>query len=121
MSSKITLRFDLGEERRIGHGKIALLEAIGATGSISAAGRQYGMSYRRAWLLVEELNGMFDEPVVATRNGGRNGGGAELTPRGQRLVRVYREAEAMVAQQARSSLREVERWLAEPAAEAPTA
>ncbi|WP_061978975.1 MULTISPECIES: winged helix-turn-helix domain-containing protein [unclassified Aureimonas] len=119
MTSRITLRFDLGSQGRIGHGKIALLEAIGTTGSISAAGREYGMSYRRAWLLVEEMNGMFDQPVVETRNGGLKGGGAELTARGQHLVRVYRETEELVAKQARSSLRELERWLA-PATDAET-
>ena len=74
-------------------GKICLLELIAEHGSISAAGRALGMSYRRAWLLVDELNHLFAEPVVAGQIGGRSGGGASLTPFGARLVECYREIE----------------------------
>ena len=90
----LTLRIDLPNTGAVGPGKIRLLELIDATGSISAAGRAMEMSYRRAWLLVEELNNLFREPVVATKLGGRAGGGAALTSFGRSLVRHYREMEA---------------------------
>ncbi|MEO8225292.1 MAG: ModE family transcriptional regulator, partial [Gammaproteobacteria bacterium] len=73
----------------MGPGKAALLKAIQATQSINAAGKRFGMSYRRAWLLVEEMNRLFDSPLVIARRGGKGGGGAEVTPLGQRVVRDY--------------------------------
>lgn len=91
---RVRLRLDFGEGRRIGPGKIDLIDAVGRTGSIAAAGRSMGMSYRRAWLLVSAVNQMFDEPVVASHAGGREGGGAELTDFGRRLVEAYRRVEA---------------------------
>lgn len=91
--ARLTLRVDFGPGRAIGHGKIRLLEAIRDHGSISAAGRAMGMSYRRAWLLIDALNALFAEPVVATKHGGAAGGGAELTPFGHRVVRHYRAIE----------------------------
>ena len=94
MPTRLTIRFDFDGERRLGPGKIALLEAIAQTGSISAAGRAHKMSYRRAWLLVEELNRLFGQPLVTARPGGVKGGGAELTDAGARVVALYREAEA---------------------------
>ncbi len=90
---RIQVRVDLGAGHRIGPGKVDLLEAIGETGSITAAGRRLGMSYRRAWLLVSALNQMFDEAVVETVAGGARGGGARLTPFGLRLVSAYRKLE----------------------------
>ncbi len=71
-----------------------LLEHIRETGSISAAGRAMDMSYRRAWLLVDALNRMFKEPSVESQRGGKQGGGAALTPFGETLIRRYREMEA---------------------------
>jgi molybdate transport system regulatory protein len=93
MPTRLTIRFDFEGDRRLGPGKIALLEAIAATGSISGAGRAHKMSYRRAWLLVEELNGLFGEALVTARPGGAKGGGAALTAAGERVIRLYREAE----------------------------
>ena len=78
---------------RIGPGKIALLEQIDLTGSISAAGRALGMSYRRAWLLVDELNRLFAAPVVTTQMGGSHGGGAALTTLGNEIVTRFRALE----------------------------
>jgi len=92
--ARLTLRLDFGPGQAIGHGKIRLLEAIRDHGSISAAGRTMGMSYRRAWLLVDALNRMFGEPVIETKHGGQAGGGAELTPLGRRVVQHYRAIEA---------------------------
>lgn len=88
------IRIDLAPGLSVGPGKIALLEAIAATGSLSAAARQIKMSYRRAWLLVDSLNGSLAEPVTTASVGGRGGGGVALTPAGQELVASYREFEA---------------------------
>src|SRR6266568_1164860 len=83
---KLTLRVDLGSGRALGPGKIRLLEAIEKTGSISQAGRKLGMSYRRAWLLVDDMNNCFHDPVIEAQPGGAHGGGATLTRFGQQLV-----------------------------------
>lgn len=91
---RLTLRIDFDDHRAIGPGKIKLLELIDALGSISAAGRRMGMSYRRAWLLVDSLNRCFREPLVSSHTGGAHGGGAVLTPAGVAVVRHYRAVEA---------------------------
>jgi molybdate transport system regulatory protein len=91
--AKIFLRLDLASNVRLGPGKIRLLEEIARLGSISAAGRALKMSYRRAWLLVDELNSCFRAPVVATRLGGAGGGKAGVTPLGRSVVRAYRAME----------------------------
>ncbi len=95
-SSKLrpVLRIQFPGEHRLGHGKIELLEHIRATGSISAAGRAMDMSYRRAWLLVEELNGMFCKVVVSSKRGGKQGGGAQITPFGEELLARFRAMES---------------------------
>ena len=102
---RVTVRLDLGRNARLGPGKIALLEMIGREGSISAAARAYGMSYRRAWLLVDSLNRMFAGPVVQTHPGRARGGGAELTPFGRRLIALYRAIERHAARSARPAVR----------------
>lgn len=91
--ARITLRIDLDDQRHIGHGKIRLLELIGDLGSISQAAKAMGMSYRRAWMLVEAVNTAFDEPVTEARHGGTGGGFARLTPFGRDLVTAYRTLE----------------------------
>jgi molybdate transport system regulatory protein len=91
---RIIIRVALSPSTAIGPGKIRLLEHIDETGSISAAGRAMKMSYRRAWLLVDELNGTFKERVLTTAHGGKAGGGAKLTAFGRELVRRYRQIEA---------------------------
>ena len=78
----------------MGPGKADLLEAIGETGSISAAARRMKMSYRRAWLLVDTMNQCFDGPLVETATGGNHGGGARITELGQEVLRRYREMDA---------------------------
>lgn len=89
----LSIRLDLASDVRVGPGKIRLLELVAEHGSISAASRALGMSYRRAWLLLDELNRSFPEPVVAAQPGGRSGGGATLTAFGRHLVASYRTIE----------------------------
>ena len=84
--TSLIVRIDLGDAGRIGPGKILLLQMIDTHGSISAAGRAMDLPYRHAWELVEQLNVTFREPVVARQTGGRNGGGAALTPFGAELL-----------------------------------
>ncbi len=92
MASDIRVRF-LHPSGAIGPGKIALLEAIDRTGSISAAARSLEMTFRRAWFLVETMNTAFREPVVRANVGGREGGGAGLTALGQEVVARYRRVQ----------------------------
>jgi molybdate transport system regulatory protein len=87
------IRILLGSSIAIGPGKAALLEAISETGSIAAAGRRMGMSYRRAWLLAKTMNACFREPLIDATKGGIGGGGARLTPMGQEVVSLYRAME----------------------------
>lgn len=87
------LRVLLGASIAIGPGRAELLEAIGRTGSISAAAREMDMSYRRAWLLVEATNAAFVAPLVATATGGSGGGGAQLTDFGRMALDRYRQME----------------------------
>ncbi len=94
---RLTLRLDVGGRPTLGPGKARLLELIGETGSISAAGRAMGMSYRRAWTLVDSLNASFAAPLVAARPGGAGGGGAMLLPPGAEVVRLYRALEQRAA------------------------
>lgn len=89
----LSIRIDFGPDQRIGPGKIQLLEQIAALGSIAAGGRALGMSYRRAWELIDELNGIFGRPVVTPKSGGKQGGGAALTPLGLALITRYRAIE----------------------------
>ena len=89
----VRFRLDFSSAVSVGPGKIELLEHIRATGSLSQAGREIGMSYRRAWLLLDSLNSSFREPVVTTSVGGKAGGGATLTPLGEALVDAYRRLE----------------------------
>jgi molybdate transport system regulatory protein len=114
MSTRLTIRLDF-DAGRLGAGKIALLETIEKTGSISAAGRAQGMSYRRAWLLVDDLNQLFAEPLVAAHHGGVNGGGASLTAEGRRIVALYRDAEAKMRSAAETEIDAIEGGLASPA------
>lgn len=91
--AQFRLRIKYGDEIAIGPGKIAILEAIADTGSISAAGRKLGMSYRRAWLLVDQMNQYFKEPVVQAATGGAQGGGTALTETGLEVINLYRGIE----------------------------
>lgn len=98
----LTLRVDLGAHGALGPGKIRLLELIDEHGSITLAGRAMGMSYRRAWLLVEDMNRCFRQPLVETSTGGARGGGARLTDNGRDVLARYAAMEqaALAAAQA---------------------
>jgi molybdate transport system regulatory protein len=89
LKGSVRIRFTLGDEIAIGPGKAALLAAIRSAGSISAAAKQLGMSYRRAWLLVETMNNCFGQPLVAAAKGGSGGGGAMVTEAGLAVLEAF--------------------------------
>jgi molybdate transport system regulatory protein len=93
---KLKAQLYLGDEIAMGPGKADLLEALARTGSISAAGREMGLSYRRAWLLVDAMNRCFAEPLVTTAHGGAGGGGAKVTAAGQEVLAAYRKLQAEI-------------------------
>jgi molybdate transport system regulatory protein len=109
--TRLSIRLDLASGDRIGPGKIALLEAIARAGSISAAARELGMSYRRAWLLVEEINTALREPAVLAATGGQHGGGAVLTSMGERVIDLYRSIEGQAYTSARQEFRAIGKLL----------
>ena len=100
----LSVRIDLDTEARIGPGKIQLLENIRVCGSISAAGRVMDISYKRAWDLVDEINRICGRAAVERQVGGKNGGGAILTPFGLSLVARYRKIERSAERAARKEL-----------------
>jgi molybdate transport system regulatory protein len=110
--TSLHLRLDFGGERSLGPGKVRLLELIDETGSISAAGRALKMSYRQAWLLIDELNRMFREPLVAAQIGGGGGGGAALTKAGANVIRHYRAMERRAHGASSTDIRTLQRLLA---------
>jgi len=95
---RLRLRIHFGDRLMLGPGKAELLELIRETGSISAAGRGMGMSYKRAWMLVEEMNAAFRVPLVDSVRGGPGGGGAALTEAGRKVLEHFRSVEAAVAE-----------------------
>jgi molybdate transport system regulatory protein len=103
----IRFRIDFAENSNLGPGKIALLEGIRECGSLSEAARRMGISYRRAWLLVDSLNKSFDSPATTQSVGGRGGGGAKVTPFGALLIKQYREFERRLNDVAGEYLEEI--------------
>ncbi|MBI1172917.1 LysR family transcriptional regulator [bacterium] len=95
--TRLRLRILFGEDAMLGPGKAELLERIRDTGSISAAGRDMAMSYKRAWMLVEEMNAAFRAPLVESSRGGSGGGGARVTEAGLAVLRLYRSIEETAA------------------------
>nr|WP_244874033.1 LysR family transcriptional regulator [Cupriavidus numazuensis] len=91
---RFRMRVTMGDVIAIGPGKVALLEAIRDQGSISAAARSINMSYRRAWVLLQEVNGAMRRPAVLSEHGGESRGGSTLTPEGEAVIRLYRAMEA---------------------------
>jgi len=105
------LRVTRDDDVAVGPGKVDLLEAIAREGSITAAARTLGMSYRRAWLLVDTMNRCFRQSLVEAEAGGRRGGGARITPLGEEVVRRYRASERLAAKAAAAQLRALVRLL----------
>jgi molybdate transport system regulatory protein len=110
----LTLRILGTGSPAMGPGKAELIERIGETGSISAAARAMGMSYRRAWQLVEALNAAFAEPVIVTAVGGERGGGARVTPCGRRLAAQFRAMEDKASRAIAGDLKRFARQLRGP-------
>ena len=102
----LRIQIKLGADARIGQGKIRLLEEIEKTGSISAAARAVGMTYRRGWELIDQMNRVFGQPLVSGTSGGN--GGAEVTPLGRDIVAHYRAMEAKVSQIATDDMRAID-------------
>ncbi len=102
---KVKAQILCGEDFAMGPGKADLLEAIAKEGSISAAGRALGMSYRRSWLLVDTMNRCWTAPLVETTAGGGKGKGARLTPLGREVLKGYRALEAGLMQAAAEPLK----------------
>ncbi|HXU55247.1 MAG TPA: LysR family transcriptional regulator [Casimicrobiaceae bacterium] len=105
------LRFSRGDDIAVGPGKVDLLEAIEASGSISGAARSLGMSYRRAWLLVDTMNRCFRAPLVEAEAGGKRGGGARLTRLGAEVIERYRRIERDAARAGAADIRALTRWV----------
>ena len=110
----IRFRLDFHDQCSVGIGKITLLEAIARTGSLSQAARDIGMSYRRAWLLIDSMNAEFDTRVISATVGGSGGGGAQLTSFGRKLIQAYRDLEARIALLAVEHMSEVVTHVAGP-------
>ncbi len=114
----IRFRIDFANDCNLGPGKIALLEQIHQTGSLSAAGRALGMSYRRAWLLLESVNHCFDEPVTVNTAGGARGGGARVTEFGHLLIERYRQLGDRIQSSGAECLKDILPHLAKPSSKA---
>ncbi|HRP26897.1 MAG TPA: LysR family transcriptional regulator [Burkholderiaceae bacterium] len=109
---RFRIRISDGEVIAVGPGKIALLEALDKTGSITAAAKRLDMSYRRAWLLLDELNRSLRQPAVASAKGGAAGGGSVLTDAGRDLVTLYRTIESKATVACRTDIRKLMSMLA---------
>ncbi|HUA22697.1 MAG TPA: LysR family transcriptional regulator [Steroidobacteraceae bacterium] len=106
-SPGIRFRLDFHDRCSVGIGKVSLLEAIARTGSLSQAARDIGMSYRRAWLLIDSMHAEFDTPVINATVGGSGGGGAQLSSFGRKLIQAYRNLEARISPLALEHMSEV--------------
>ena len=114
---RLRARLYCGDEIAIGPGKPDLLEAMAQTGSISAAGRLLGMSYRRTWLLVDAMNRCWQKPLVTTATGGSHGGGAGVTDFGKEVLARYRTLQRAIDDAAKAPVDELKRlMMAEPRA-----
>jgi molybdate transport system regulatory protein len=113
----LRIRLVLEDGVMLGPGKADLLDGIRDTGSIAAAGRRMGMSYKRAWLLVETMNAVFAQPLVETARGGAGFGGARLTATGERVLGLYRTLQAKAASAAAGEVAALRRLAAEKARE----
>ncbi|MBN8765952.1 MAG: winged helix-turn-helix domain-containing protein [Thiobacillus sp.] len=115
MTPYLAFRLILGDDIALGPGKVQLLEAIRDTGSIAAAGRAMGMSYKRAWHLVDTMNRCFASPLVEASKGGAHGGGASLTPLGREIIVLYHGLETRARKATEADLAALIRHLAKGA------
>lgn len=111
LDARFRLRINRGEEIAIGPGKVALLEAIVETGSITAAAKHLNMSYRRAWLLVDDMNRCFKKPLVDSAKGGKEGGGTVVNENGREVIRLYRQIESEAASRTAADIARLGRML----------
>ena len=111
-SVKFRMRITASDVIAVGPGKIALLEAIGEAGSLTSAAKNLDMSYRRAWMLLDELNRSLRRPAVDSAKGGQHGGGSELTDTGRQLIALYRRIEATAALAAEGDIKRLTALLA---------
>ena len=109
---RFRIRISDGETIAVGPGKVALLEAIDKTGSLTAAAKSLDMSYRRAWVLLDEMNRSLREPAVQSAKGGAAGGGSVLTEAGRRVVALYRTVESKSTVACRAEIRKLLAMLA---------
>ncbi|MGC8508163.1 MAG: winged helix-turn-helix domain-containing protein [Thiomonas sp.] len=111
VASPPRVRLQIKQGTALGPGKAALLEALERTGSISAAGRELNMSYRRAWLLIHSVNQAYKQPLVEATKGGAGGGGALLTPLGREVLSIYRRMERKALRAIQPDLEELQKLL----------
>lgn len=109
---RFRIRITVGDVIAVGPGKIALLEAIDQAGSITGAAKRLDMSYRRAWILLDEMNRSLRHPVVDSAKGGADGGGSALTDAGRQLITLYRHIEQTAAAACRDDIRKLMAMLA---------
>lgn len=109
---KLRMRITVGDVIAIGPGKIDLLEALDATGSITSAAKSLGMSYRRAWLLIDEINHALKVPAVTTAAGGAKGGGSALTDTGRSVITLYRQIESTALEVCKADIKQLMKLLA---------
>jgi molybdate transport system regulatory protein len=108
---RFRMRIRNGDAVALGPGKVELLEAVREYGSISAAARSLGMSYRRAWLLIDELNRSLKAPATHSEQGGQSGGGCTLTPVGERIIYLYRDVEVVAQRSCAKQIAELTKLL----------
>jgi molybdate transport system regulatory protein len=107
----LSIKIYFDPENFMGPGKAELLQRIAEEGSIAAAGRAMGMSYKRAWMLIESLNEMFREPLVTRNRGGSDGGGASLTDTGRKVLALYRDIESVARKAGNKPMADMKRLL----------
>jgi molybdate transport system regulatory protein len=103
-----------GDAIALGPGKVDLLEAIGRMGSISQAAREIKLSYRRAWDMVDTMNHCFKEPLVTSTTGGKGGGGAQLTPLGNKMILLFRSMESTAEKSTQADWNAIKQFLKQP-------
>ena len=107
--ARLTIRIDFDDGSGLGPGKVQLLELVAQTGSIRKAAAQLGMSYRKAWLLLQALKETFGTPLVETASGGKSGGGTRLTAAGREIVSRYRKLERAAGKAAAADMKALTR------------